>query len=235
MALNPMKKKSGQDAADGSALVRAQASSDEGAVHAFVNRILSVGIDGAGPLDSAREVAEEALRETGGDVEQAVKKVARKHLVGGFVGGFVTGMGGFVTMPVALPVNVVEFYLQATRMVAGIAHLRGYDLTEPHVRTAVLLTLVGSDADDVLAKAGMASPTGKATSAALQSMPPAAMLLINKAIGFRLLRETGGRVFQRFGRGVPFLGGAVGGSIDGWMMKRIADQALQEFWPTDRG
>lgn len=235
MSLNPMKKRSGQDAGAGSALVRAQSPSDDGMVHAFVNRILGVGIDGAGPVDSAREVAEECLRESGGDVEQAVKKVARKHLVGGFVGGFVTAMGGFVTMPVALPVNVVEFYLQATRMVAGIAHLRGYDLAEPHVRTAVLLTLVGSDADDVLAKAGMSTPTGKATSMALQSMPPSAMLLINKAIGFRLMRETGGRVFSRLGRGVPFLGGAVGGSIDGWMMKRIADQALQEFLPTDRG
>ena len=37
-------------------------------------------------------------------------------------------------MPVAVPVNVAEFYVQATRMVGGIATLRGYDLAEPEVR-----------------------------------------------------------------------------------------------------
>ncbi len=52
----------------------------------------------------------------------------RLHVVGGVVGGFVTGLGGFVTMPVALPVNIAEFYVQATRMVGAIATLRGYDV-----------------------------------------------------------------------------------------------------------
>jgi hypothetical protein len=69
----------------------------------------------------------------------------------------VTGLGGFVTMPVALPVNIAEFYIQATRMVGGIATLRGYDLADPQVRTAVMLTLVGARADEVLAKAGLST------------------------------------------------------------------------------
>jgi hypothetical protein len=30
-------------------------------------------------------------------------------------------VGGFITLPVALPVNVLEFYVQATRMVGAIA------------------------------------------------------------------------------------------------------------------
>jgi hypothetical protein len=40
-------------------------------------------------------------------------------------------------MPVALPANVAEFYLIATRMVAAIADVRGYDVTDPQIRTAV--------------------------------------------------------------------------------------------------
>ena len=81
-----------------------------------------------------------------------MRKIARSTVARGAIGGFVTSVGGFVTMPVALPVNVVEFYVQATRMVAAIATLRGYDVNDPRVRTAVLLTLVGSDADEVLAR-----------------------------------------------------------------------------------
>ena len=57
-----------------------------------------------------------------------------------------------------------EFYVQAVRMVGAIATLRGYDIDEPRVRTAVLLTLVGSDSDEVLKKAGMATASGRLTS-----------------------------------------------------------------------
>jgi hypothetical protein len=199
-----------------------------GAVNRLMDLVLGLGLDGAGPLDSATKVAEEARRETS-STEAAVKKVARSHLVGGAVGGFATSLGGFVTMPVSLPVNVLEFYVQATRMVGAIATLRGYDVRDQHVRTAVLLTLVGSNADEVLKKAGMSTGGGRLASVALGKLPPAALLVVNKAIGFRLLRGVGEKAFSRLGRGVPLVGGLVGGGIDGWMMKKIAEQAMKEF------
>ena len=75
-------------------------------------------------------------------------------------------------MPIALPANVLEFYVQATRMVGAIATLRGYDVQDPRIRTAVLLTLVGSKSDDVLKKAGMATGGGRVTSLALGTSRP---------------------------------------------------------------
>jgi len=226
--------RSGKDvAATRSALdaARDPANVDDGAVAHLIERVVSMGIDGFGPYDSAREVAAEALAEAHGDREDAVRRVARKHLVGGALGGAVTSIGGFVTMPVALPANILEFYVQATRMVASIAHLRGHDLDDTYVRSAVLLTLVGSDADEVLAKAGMTTGTGRFTAMALRNFPPGAMLVVNKAIGFRLVKATGGKLIERFGRGVPLVGGAIGGSLDAWMMKRIGDHAMSEFPP----
>ena len=98
--------------------------------------LLDVGLDGRGPLDPVREVADEALRKAGGDREKAIAALARRTTLTGGIGGFVTGVGGFVTMPVALPVNVAEFYLQAVRMVGAVAVLRGYDVDDPRVRTA---------------------------------------------------------------------------------------------------
>ena len=38
--------------------------------------------------------------------------------------GFVTGLGGFVTLPIALPANVAGFYIVATRMAGAIAAVR---------------------------------------------------------------------------------------------------------------
>ncbi len=205
------------------------ASPEPGAIDRLVETLLDTGLEGRGPLSPVRQVAEEALAKADGDAEKAIGALARASTVKGGIGGFVTGVGGFVTMPVALPVNVAEFYLQAVRMVGGIATLRGYDIAEPRVRTAVLLTLVGSDADEVLKKAGMTTAGSRMTSYALKGMPPAALMVVNKAVGFRLMRGVSEKVLSRFGRGIPLAGGLVGGGIDGYMMKKIADHAMHEF------
>jgi EcsC protein family len=207
----------------------------EGTVARLVQVLLDAGIDGLGPLKSAKEMAE-AARASSRSHDAAVAKVARNHVAKGGVGGFVTGVGGFLTMPIALPVNVVEFYIAATRMVAAIADIRGYDVDDPQVRTSVLLTLVGSDADDVLKKAGLTGGTsGKMLGLASGQLPPAALLMLNKAIGFRILRGVGEKAFARLGRGVPLAGGVLGGGVDMWMMKRIADHAMHEFPPLPSG
>src|SRR4051794_35653974 len=108
---------------------------DDGAIGRMVQVLMDTGLDGRGPLKPATTVADRALRRTRGEREAAIERVRRSHVAGGAVGGFVTGIGGFVTMPVALPLNVAEFYLQATRMVGAIATLRGYDVADPQVRT----------------------------------------------------------------------------------------------------
>jgi|1185.fasta_scaffold53676_2 hypothetical protein len=198
------------------------------AVSRMVQLLMDVGVDGAGPLKSAQALAAKARSDTR-STENAVRKIARQTVARGGVGGFVTSLGGFVTMPVALPVNVVEFYVQATRMVAAIATLRGYDVDDPQVRSAILLTLVGSDADEVLSKAGLATGGGTMVSLASRQLPPAGLLILNKAIAFKLIRGVGEKAFSKLGRGVPLLGGVVGGTIDTWMMKRIADHAMGEF------
>ena len=198
------------------------------AINGVVTMLLDIGLDGRGPIRSAAQVASAAKKQHGSR-EQAINAIARGTMLRGGIGGFVTGLGGFVTMPVALPANVLEFYVQATRMVGAIAILRGYDLTDPRIRTAVLLTLVGSRSEDVLKKAGMATGGGRIAALALRGMPPATLMVLNKAIGFHLMRGVGTKALGRFGRGVPVAGGLVGGGIDAYMMKKIADHAMQEF------
>ena len=202
---------------------------DPGAIDRLITMLVDTGLEGRGPLSSARELADKALAKHGGDRELAIGAVARSTTLTGGLGGFVTGIGGFLTMPVSLPVNVAEFYIQAVRMVGSIATLRGYDIDEPRIRTAVLLTLVGSDSDTVLKKAGMTTASGRITSYALTGLPPAALMIANKAVGFRLMRGVSEKVLSRFGRGIPVAGGLVGGGIDMFMMKKIADHAMKEF------
>ena len=82
----------------------------------LVQNILDLGIDGKGWFHSAERVAGHALA-SHPDPEAAVDAIVRKHVRLGAASGFVTSVGGFITLPVALPANVLGFYLIATRMV----------------------------------------------------------------------------------------------------------------------
>lgn len=202
---------------------------DQNAITKLVEKLLSYGIDGLGPYSSAEEVAASVLKDHGGDREKAIDAVQRRQVAGGALGGAATSLGGFVTMPVALPVNVVEFYVQATRLVAATAVLRGYDVKQPEIRTAILLTLIGTKSDDVLAKAGLTTGGGRLASLASKRLPESAMMIVNKAVGFRLLRSLGEHGLEKLGRGIPLVGGLVGGGLDGFLMHRIAQSARREF------
>lgn len=221
--------------AGGGALDRADQPAQQGGLTAaatrLVERLLDIGIDGKRPFDSARVAADKALAEHGGDPERAIKALQKSHRRLGAAGGFATGVGGFFLLPVSLPVNVLEFHLVATRLVAAIAAVRGYDLAQPKIRSAVLLTLVGADSDDLLKKAGLNLAGGKMASMALDRLPAPALMVLNKAVGFRLLSRIGQSALSRLGRGVPVAGGVIGGALDVYLLGRIASQARREFPP----
>jgi hypothetical protein len=203
-----------------------------GAVTRMVERLLDVGIDGRGPFDSAQRIADVAVADHV-DADRAIDAIVRSHMRLAAAGGFLTGLGGFVTMPVALPANVLEFYLVATRMVASIASARGYDIRRPEVRSAVLLALVGADADDLVSSAGLRpsafSPTWRLADLAAQRLPGPALMVVNKGVGFRLLTQVGKKSLTRLGKAVPMVGGVLGAGLDTFLLSRIADHARHEF------
>ena len=61
-----------------------------GPVEEFVQKLLDVGVDGAGPVDGAAKVADKALR--GRSPEQAVGEIVKDHKRIAATGGFVTGL-----------------------------------------------------------------------------------------------------------------------------------------------
>jgi hypothetical protein len=207
--------------------VRVDDSPVVGPTTPMIERLMDVGIDGRGPFRSARSVADFALAEHR-EVEPAIDALVRSHLRLVAASGFVTGLGGFAALPVALPANVLGFYLVATRMVAGIASSRGHDIDQPEVRSAVLLALVSADADDLLGKAGDAG-AGRLVSLVAQRLPGPVLMAVRKGVMFRLLARIGKRSFSRFGRVVPVAGGLVGAGLDTYLLKRIADHARLEF------
>lgn len=200
---------------------------------ALITRLVDLGIDGKGPLGSAQKLADRT-RERERDVDAAVDAIIASSRKQAAAGGFVTGLGGFVTLPVALPANVAGFYVIATRMVAATAALRGFDLTDPKVRTAVLLVLTGADASSVLTKVGLGGSGGIVTRLLSSRLPGSTLMVLQKAIGFRLVSKIGSGLLGRLGRGVPLAGAVIGAGSDVYLLHRIARTARKEFTEAQR-
>ncbi len=203
-----------------------------GALEKIVTMIRDLGLDGKLAYSSAADIAQHARRGRGKRrPEVAVRRIVRRHRWGVTAGGFVTGLGGFLTLPILLPTNVLEFYVQATRMVGAIAAVRGYDLEDEEVRVRVLAALLGEESGDVLKNVGLGPVAGAAARGVARSLPVSPQSQVAGAIGGRLLRRFGLRSARLFGKAIPGLGAVLGAVTDRAQLNRIAKSARRSFPP----
>jgi len=191
--------------------------------------VLDQAIDGVGPLRSAAASADTKLVDHAGDVELAIRGLVRMHAGLAGVQGFVTNLGGFATLAVAVPANVVGVTLVQCHLVAGIAHLRGYDLEDPRVRNAILACMLGEEAVHSLVKGHRlpSSPMALATSPVHD--PVLDDTLAREVTSELISRTAGRRVVTLVGRRIPLLGGAVGASSDAYATWQIGSYAAEEL------
>jgi len=195
----------------------------------YVRVVLDRAIDGFGPLRSAAASADTKLVDADGDVEKAIASLLRMHTSLAGVQGFVTNLGGLTTAAIAVPANVAGVTVVQCHLVAGIAHLRGYDLDDPRVRNAILACMLGEDAVHDLVKSHRlpSSPMALATSPVHD---PVLDETLSKEVTSELVGRTAGRrAVTLIGRRVPFLGGAVGGSSDAYATWQIGAFAAREL------
>ena len=137
-------------------------------------------------------------------------------------------------MAFAVPTNISGLALVECRMIAGIAHLRGYDLDDPRVRNAVLVCLLGEESvhDLVAAKKLPAPPMALATAPAHD---PSLDRVISAEVAADLIaRVAGKRVAITVGRRIPLVGGLVGLGADGYATWRVGRYADRELLPLAR-
>ncbi|MCW2841062.1 MAG: hypothetical protein JWR55_2545 [Aeromicrobium sp.] len=195
----------------------------------YVRVVLDRAIDGLGPLRSAAASADTKLVDAGGDVEKAIHGLIRMHTSLAGVQGFVTNLGGLTTAALAVPANVAGVTIVQCHLVAGIAHLRGYDLGDPRVRNAILACMLGEDAVKDLVK-GHRLPSSPMALATSPVHDPVLDETLSKEVTSELVGRTAGRrAVTLIGRRVPFLGGAIGGSSDAYATWQIGAFAAREL------
>jgi hypothetical protein len=200
----------------------------------FVREALARAIAGVGPLPPAAEAADKQLAEQRGDVERAVHEVIENHVRLAGAQGFVTNLGGLVTASVMIPANITGLALVECRMIAGIAHLRGYDLDDPRVRNAILVLLLGEETVEEMVKRKKlpAPPMALATAPAHDGALDGAVSTI--VASDLIAKIAGKRLATTVARRVPVVGGLVGMGADGYVTWRIGRYADRELLPRNR-
>ena len=196
----------------------------------FVHESLQRAIEGVGPLPPAAAAAEAQLEEQHGDVERAVHEVIENHVRYAGAQGFVTNVGGLVTAALAIPANISGLALIQCRMVAGIAHLHGYDLADPRVRNALLACLLGEDTVRSLVRKKKIPAPPMAIATAPTHDPHLDRVMAAEVTSELVARVAGKRAAVLVARRVPVVGGLVGAGADGfatWQIGRYADRELR--------
>ena len=184
-------------------------------------------VNGVPGLDSAEELAACYLKKEGSLKDQINSLIRWQNTKAGTT-GFVTGLGGMLTMPATLPVNITSVLFIQIRMIAAIAKMCGFDLKDDKVQTLVYVCLVGSSSSEIIKDLGI-QISGKLAIAAIKKIPKAVITKINQAVGFRLLTKFGQKGFINLGKAVPLIGGIIGGAFDVVSTNTVGNTARNLF------
>jgi hypothetical protein len=196
----------------------------------FVHEALMRAINGIGPLPAAAAAADKQLAEQHGDVELAVHEVIENHVRYAGAQGFATNIGGLVTAALTIPANISGLALIQCRLVAGIAHLRGYPLDDPRTHNAILACILGEDRVSSLVRKRKLPAPPMAIATAPTHDPHLDKLIAAEVTSELLTRVAGKRIATTVGRRVPVVGGLVGAGADAyatWQIGRYADRELR--------
>lgn len=194
-----------------------------------LRRVLELAIDGYGRLPGAKASAARQLQRSGGSVDAAIESLIDFHVRLASAQGFVTNLGGVVALPVAVPANLTGVAVVQVRMIAAIAHLRGYDLNDNRVRTALVMCLLGGEHVVKLIKEGKL-PTSPMAIATAPVFDPE----LDARVAEEVLSDLAGRIGGKnlalmLTKRVPLVGGGIGAVVDGVATHQIGKYAKSEL------
>lgn len=176
------------------------------------------------PID---KLADDYLQKSG-DIDTAARRFINYQIAKCTTSGFVTGLGGLITLPVAIPANVGSVMYVQMRMIACLAYMGGYDTNSDQVQTLVYACLAGISIDQLLKRAGIQFGN-KLAMAMVRKIPGEVLTKINQKVGFRFVTKLGTKGIVNIGKAVPVVGGVISGGFDFAETRVIANRAYKMF------
>lgn len=194
-----------------------------------LNNIYNLAVTGNGSFgDSIQELADEYV-ERYRRTEKAIDKMVSNQRLKCTATGFVTGLGGFVTLPITIPADIASSLYIEIRMIAAVAAIRGYDINSDEVKTLVYLCIVGNSVGDVLKQAGLKSLTNYTAKVLIPKISNAIAAKVAENVGNKLLLKTSTKVLPKLGKMVPVIGGVVSGAYNYAEVSAFAKVARNRF------
>ncbi|RCK68419.1 hypothetical protein DT076_15950 [Desertihabitans brevis] len=190
--------------------------------------VLELSIDGFAGLPGAKAAAKSQLQKHG-SADDAIDAVVAQHVALSSAQGFMSNVGGVIASVVSIPGNLAGLAAVQIRMVAAIAHLRGYDIDDNRVRTAMVMCLLGGDQIVRLIRKGVLPTTPMAVATAPVFDPD-----LDRRVAERVVMEMAARVGGTNGallltKRIPLIGGGVGAVVDGVATRQIGVFASGEL------
>lgn len=193
----------------------------------FIDIIYNKVLTGTGGMDNASALAQKYNTPSSSLHEQVNSLVRRQKLLAGS-SGLLTGLGGILSLPIAIPANIASVVFIQLRMIAAIAYLGGYDIEDKKVRSLVIACLAGNAAKEVLQEVGIF--VGKRlTRQMVVGISEKSINCINSKIGCAIISKVGTRGAVNLSRIIPIAGGVVSGTIDVITTEIIARMAKKTF------
>lgn len=184
-------------------------------------------VNGVAGLDSAYDLANDYMKTNDSLYNQANSLIRWQNTKAG-TSGFLTGLGGIITLPIAIPANVASVMYVQIRMIAALAHMGGHNLNDDRVRSLVFVCLTGNAAKDILKDIGIVVGK-KIAQNSIKNISGKTITAINQKVGFRLLTKFGEKGVINLGKAIPLLGGVIGASFDSVTTNTVGNIARDTF------
>lgn len=169
-------------------------------------------VNGIPGMGAAEEMGDDYMK-TDKSLDEQIDSLIRMQDLKSGTSGFLTGLGGLITLPVAIPANLASVLYIQIRMIAAIAYMCGYDIRSDSVKTLVYACLAGNAVGDIVKDIGVDIGKKIATTQ-LKNMSAEGIKAINKKVGFKLLTKFGEKGSINLVKWIPVFGGIVGGTFD---------------------
>ena len=156
----------------------------------LLDKLYDQSIHGIAKVSPPVEELANNYLEKSNDATTAAKKFINYQIAKCTTSGFVTGLGGLITLPVAIPANVGSVMYVQMRMIACLAYMGGYDTDSDQVQTLVYACLAGISIDQILKQAGIQFGN-KFVMAMVKKIPGEVLTKINQKVGFRFVTKFG--------------------------------------------
>ncbi len=200
---------------------------EQNAIMKLLDYAYNTAVNGLPGFDDAKSMAEDYLKKDG-DLNSQVNSLIYWQTVKAGTSGFLSGLGGIIVLPVAIPANIASVMLLQVRMIAAIAYMGGHDIQDDQTKTMVYACLAGNAVKDILKNTGI--QVGKKVGVqAIKNIPSKVLIAINQKVGFRLVTKFGEKGIVNLVKLVPLLGGIIGGSVDVASTSIVGNTAKKMF------